>query len=50
MNANECHYKIIYNESKYLMEELDIDIKIPRLSGQQKSRSNPPNVNSCEQF
>jgi len=51
-NRSDCdtNFQTIFNECKDLMEELDIDIKIPRIAGKQNNRSNPPNVNSCEQF
>ncbi|XP_060868780.1 52 kDa repressor of the inhibitor of the protein kinase-like isoform X7 [Metopolophium dirhodum] len=51
-NRSDCdtNFQNIFNECKDLMEELDVDIKIPRIAGKQNNRSNPPNVNSCEEF
>ncbi|KAF0704552.1 52 kDa repressor of the inhibitor of the protein kinase-like isoform X2, partial [Aphis craccivora] len=51
-NRSNCdnNFQTIFNECKDLMEELDIDIKIPRITGKQNNRSNPSNVNSCEEF
>ncbi|CAI6350337.1 unnamed protein product [Macrosiphum euphorbiae] len=33
-----------------LMDELDIHLKMPRVSAHQKNRSNPNNINNCEDY
>jgi hypothetical protein len=32
------------------MDELDINLKMPRITAHQKNRSNPSSVNNCEDY
>lgn len=51
-NRSNCNiiFQIIYNECKMLMGELDIHLKMPRILAHQKNRSNPNNINNCEDY
>lgn len=51
-NRFDCDivFKNIYSECKSIMDQLDVDIKLPRLNINQKNRPNPSNINNCEDY
>lgn len=49
LNCNTTSQNI-YNECKILMAELDIHLKMPRITAHQKNRSNPNSINNCENY
>lgn len=51
-NRFDCEivFKNIYSECKSIMDQLDVEIKLPRLKISQKNRPNPSNINNCEDY
>lgn len=51
-NRFDCDivFRNIYSECKSIMDQLDVDIKLPRLNINQKNRPNPSNINNCEDY
>lgn len=51
-NRFDCEivFKNIYSECKSIMDQLDVEIKLPRLNISQKNRPNPNNINNCEDY
>lgn len=49
LNCNST-FQNIYIDSKTLMDELDIQLKMPRIIAHQKNRSNPSSINNCEDY
>lgn len=46
----DTEFKDIFIDCKSLMDNLDIAIKLPRLTINQKNRSNPSNIYNCEDY
>lgn len=46
----DIEFNNIYIDSKSIMEKLDIEIKLPRLTTNQKNRNNPSDIHTCEDY
>uniref|UniRef100_A0A2S2QY46 Repressor of the inhibitor of the protein kinase n=1 Tax=Sipha flava TaxID=143950 RepID=A0A2S2QY46_9HEMI len=51
-NRFDCDivFKNIYSECKSIMDQLDVELKLPRLNINQKNRPNPSNIDNCEDY